>query len=268
MNTIFADRELSRLIERAESRANAACVESHAAAQPESGAEWIDVGGTFAMFDGAESPLTQTFGLGLFSEPSHDQLDELERFFTDRGAAVMHEVSPLADLSLLQLLPERGYRPIELSTVLYRSLGDEPEMAPGIATRVTSPDEKEIWARASASGWATEMDGLAEFMFEFGKVSAGAKGGFPYVAEIDGETAAAGMLFIYEDVAILAGASTVPEFRRRGAQSALLAARLNHAATSGCAIAMMAALPGSQSQRNSEKNGFRVAYTRTKWMKS
>jgi len=33
----------------------------------------------------------------------------------------------------------------------------------------------------------------------------------------------------------------------------------------GCDIAMMAALPGSASQRNAERNGFRIAYTRTKW---
>jgi hypothetical protein len=28
---------------------------------------------------------------------------------------------------------------------------------------------------------------------------------------------------------------------------------------------MMCALPGSQSQRNTQKNGFDIAYTRTKW---
>jgi hypothetical protein len=28
---------------------------------------------------------------------------------------------------------------------------------------------------------------------------------------------------------------------------------------------MMGAAPGSVSQRNAEKNGFRIAYTRTKW---
>jgi hypothetical protein len=40
---------------------------------------------------------------------------------------------------------------------------------------------------------------------------------------------------------------------------------LKFAAEKGCKIAMMGALPGSQSQRNAEKNGFRIAYTRTKW---
>jgi GNAT superfamily N-acetyltransferase len=70
---------------------------------------------------------------------------------------------------------------------------------------------------------------------------------------------------MHDGVAILAGASTVPEFRCRGLQAALLHARLEHAARAGCDLAMMAALPGSGSQRNAERRGFRIAYTRTKW---
>ncbi len=91
-------------------------------------------------------------------------------------------------------------------------------------------------------------------------------GGFPFLAELDDKPISAGMLFIYDEVAILAGASTVPEGRRQGAQNALLDARLKFAREKGCTIATMGALPGSQSQRNAEKNGFRIAYTRTKWM--
>ncbi|MEO8360415.1 MAG: hypothetical protein ABI672_10330, partial [Vicinamibacteria bacterium] len=56
-----------------------------------------------------------------------------------------------------------------------------------------------------------------------------------------------------------------PEARRQGAQSALLAARLSFARERGCDLAMMCALPGSASQRNAERQGFRIAYTRIKW---
>ena len=76
---------------------------------------------------------------------------------------------------------------------------------------------------------------------------------------------AAALLSIRDDVALLAGASTVPECRRQGAQLALLDARLRYAAGQGCTIAMMCALPGSGSQRNAEREGFRVAYTRIKF---
>jgi predicted acetyltransferase len=73
------------------------------------------------------------------------------------------------------------------------------------------------------------------------------------------------MMFVHEDVAVLAGASTIPEARNRGAQNALLSARLRFASENGCKLAMMGASPGSQSQKNAQKNGFNIAYTRIKW---
>jgi hypothetical protein len=48
-------------------------------------------------------------------------------------------------------------------------------------------------------------------------------------------------------------------------QTALLKTRLGFAAEMGCNVAVMGALPGSDSQRNAERQGFRIAYTRTKW---
>jgi GNAT superfamily N-acetyltransferase len=66
-------------------------------------------------------------------------------------------------------------------------------------------------------------------------------------------------------VALFAGASTVPEMRRRGLQAALLQERMRYALDHGCDLAMMVAMPGSDSQRNAERNGFGIAYTRTKW---
>lgn len=53
--------------------------------------------------------------------------------------------------------------------------------------------------------------------------------------------------------------------RRLERTEALLESRLRYAAAQGCTVAMMVAQPGSGSQRNSERHGFRIAYTRTKW---
>jgi len=86
-----------------------------------------------------------------------------------------------------------------------------------------------------------------------------------FLAELNGQPIATGALTIAGDVALLAGASTVPSARRQGAQNALLEERLQYAAAHGCTVAMMVTLPGSGSQRNSERHGFRIAYTRTKW---
>lgn len=266
---IYSDKTLSQKLERTEARANVDFVEARAKMFPASGATWIEVAGTYAMFDTAESPLTQTFGLGLFEEATHDDLERIEAFFKERDAPVLHEVSPMADLSLLALLSERGYQLMDLSSVLYQSIERENTLDlvvnPRIKTKAIEAREEKLWAQISATGWATEMEGMLDFMLELGEISTRCKGSVPFLAEIENMPVAAGGLFIFEDVAILAGASTVPEGRKQGAQTALLDARLRFAAERGCKLAMMAALPGSQSQRNAEKNNFRIAYTRTKW---
>jgi GNAT superfamily N-acetyltransferase len=268
---IYSDKNLAQKLERSEARSNASFVEAHAKLFPESGAEWTQIGGVYAMFDGVESPLTQTFGLGVFDEITDDEMERLEAFFKKHDAPVFHEVSPLAGLSLVELLNRRGYQPVELSSVLYQPLEIEKiapvlPVNPLIKTRVIEKGEEKLWAQTSASGWATEGEDLKEFMLQFGQINAATNGGFPFLAELDGAQVSAGMLYIYDDVAILAGASTIPEARRKGVQNALLDARLRFAAGKGCRIAMMGAMPGSGSQRNAEKNGFRIAYTRTKWL--
>jgi GNAT superfamily N-acetyltransferase len=267
---IFSDKNLSQRLERTEARANASFVEARAKISPEIGAEWIEVAGVYAMFDGIESPLTQTFGLGIFEEITDAELDRLEAFFKKHNAHVFHEVSPMTNPELIPLLNERNYQPVELTSVMFQEIESAVSLNlpinPNIKTRIIEKGEEKLWAQTSANGWATEMEGLADFMFEFGQISASCEGGFPFLAELNGKAVSAGMLFIYNDVAILAGASTVPEGRGKGGQSALLDARLKFARAQGCKIAMMGALPGSQSQRNAEKNGFRIAYTRTKWM--
>jgi GNAT superfamily N-acetyltransferase len=53
--------------------------------------------------------------------------------------------------------------------------------------------------------------------------------------------------------------------RRKGLQAALLQERLRYASEQGCDLAMMVAEAGSESQRNAERKGFRIAYTRLKW---
>jgi hypothetical protein len=266
---IFSDLDLSRRLERAEGQGNAEFVEMRARLFPDVGAEWIEVAGAYAMFDGAVSMLTQTFGLGLFQEITNVEMEALENFFRERGAPVFHEVSPLASEGLLTLLGERGYRPVELTSVMFRPIGrDADDMpAPGndqINVRVIGEDEHELWAQTATRGWS-EFTEFADQIHNLSLVGAKRAGGSSFLAELDGQPVATGAMSICEGVALLAGASTVPEGRRQGAQLALLASRLRFAAERGCDIAMMCAQPGSTSQRNAERHGFRIAYTRIKW---
>jgi GNAT superfamily N-acetyltransferase len=263
---LFSDLALSRRLERAEGQACAQFAEARRRLFPDSGSKWIECAGAYAVFDGIDSPVTQSFGLGIFEELSATSLDTIERFFLDCGAPVCHEVSPLAGIAALDLLCRRNYRPIEISSVLYRTVEEPvPEGDGNIRVRVIEPQEGQLWADISARGWAHEHPELTEFVRQVGTVSTAREGCPCFLGEIDGEPGAAGALCIHDGVALFGGAATIPELRRRGLQSALLHARMRYAFDHGCDLAMMVAEAGSNSQRNAERKGFQIAYTRTKW---
>jgi ribosomal protein S18 acetylase RimI-like enzyme len=86
-----------------------------------------------------------------------------------------------------------------------------------------------------------------------------------YLARVYGALAGGATLALREGVAGLFGASTLPAFRNRGVQTALLKQRLASAAVEKCDLAVCIAAPGSASQRNVMRLGFSVLYTRVKF---
>ena len=264
----FVDLGLARRLERTEAKGNASFVDARARLFPDSAASWIEVAGAYAMFDGSASPLTQSFGLGLFEPIASTHMAAIEEFFRQREAPVYHEVSPLADGALLTLLNERGYQPLEFTSVMFRPLGGS-ERSPAsqnerIKARLAKTGEQELWGQTVARGWEATAE-LNDFLRSIGEITMRAEGYYSFFVEADGEPIATGGLIIWDGVALLAGASTVPEGRKQGAQLALLERRLDFAIDQGCDLAMMCAQPGSSSQRNAERRGFRIAYSRAKW---
>ncbi|MBJ8348292.1 GNAT family N-acetyltransferase [Antrihabitans sp. YC2-6] len=265
----FSDLDLARRLEAAEGRGCMAFAAAHRRLDPSCGAEWLERGGAFAVFDGVDSPVTQSFGLGVFEELTPQTLDEFERFFLDRGAEIDHEVCPLAGVGALRLLAERSYLPIEVSHVVYRDVSAPNTPLPqGVTVRTIDAGEAELWSDVSARGWAHEHPELEDFLRGVGAITAERADSVCFVAEFDGLAGAAGVLTLHDGVALFAGSATVPELRRRGLQAALLAERMRFADERGCDLAMMVAEAGSGSQRNAERKGFRVAYTRTKWRRT
>jgi len=264
MNTVFADAALAKRLETAEGHGNAAFVDDQARREPYSGAIRTTIAGTMAMFAGVGSPITQTFCLGIHERPTERDLDAIERFFTSRGSQVFHEVSPHAGVDVMAMLTGRGYKPIELSNVLYQSINQFApiEINPQLRVRQVDKNEAAVYGAISVRGWS-EMPEVIPFIHGFAQSSVAVATCF--VAELNGEAIANAAMFMHGGVALLAGACTVPEGRRQGAQQALLDARLRAAAGQGCDLAMVVTAAGSASQRNSERNGFKVAYTRTKW---
>ncbi len=86
-----------------------------------------------------------------------------------------------------------------------------------------------------------------------------------YLARVGGEPAGAAVLVVDGDLAYLANASTLPEFRNRGVQRALIAARVADARAAGCETVCSGTAFGSVSQRNLERAGLHVAYTKAVW---
>jgi hypothetical protein len=265
---LFADINLARRLERTEATACAEFVETRARHFPDSGARWIEVAGAYAMFDGPASPITQTFGLGMFQPLAAADLDTIEGFYRTCGAPVYHEVSPLSDPTVLALLNARGYQPFEFTSVMFCPLDATARLAsvpnPRLQVRLVKDDEHQLFARTAAQGWSEARD-LADQLSDLMLVNARRPGALSFLAELDGRAIASAALVIFDRVALMAGASTIPDARKHGAQLALLESRLRLAAERGCDVVMMGALPGSASQRNAERHGFRIAYTRIKW---
>lgn len=263
----LSDLALSRRLEHAEGCAARRFVESRARFDPASGAQWFELAGASVLYDGPNSPATQTFGLGLWQVPSKEDMERIEGFFAERGATVFHEVSPIADPAMLPLLADRGYRPVELTTLLFQALEGRVRSETRVPVREARPDELDLWAETAAEGWRENID-LAGMLGGLMRVVMSAEGSRAYFAEIDGRPVATGALAMNNGVALLAGAATIPEWRHRGVQRSLLEHRLASAAEAGCELAVMGAAPGSASQRNAERSGFRIAYTRIKWARS
>ena len=253
MNSLFVtDLALSGRLERAEGHAARKFVEARARCQPEAGAAWLEVAGACVLFDGVQSPATQTFALGISGLPSAEDMGRIEDFFRSRGAPVLHEVSPLANPGMLALLTGRGYRPIELTSVLVQKLERLPASESVAHVREARPDERDLWARTAVAGWRDTAE-LSAPMLEFMRITGHAKDLRTFFAEIEGHPVASGALAVHDGVALFAGGATIPEWRNRGVQQALLQHRLACAFEGGCDLAMMCAL--REAHRSAMRNG-------------
>ncbi len=264
---ISVDQALSRRLELAEAQAGAESARTLGRLRPESNAAVETIAGGYAVFAGVGSPVTQAIGLGLSGPVTHAEVDRLEDFFRSRGDAVRIETSPLADMSLIRLFGQRGYRVEEFSNVLIRALERNeawPPLAPGIVVRQAAVCDAELWARTVAQGFAEHFPVTPELL-EVTQMFCHTPAAQCFLAEIGGEPAGGAALSIRDGIAGIYGASTLPAFRNRGVQTALLQYRLGIAATAGCDLALTITQPGSTSQRNVERQGFRVAYTRSKF---
>jgi GNAT superfamily N-acetyltransferase len=280
----FCDRELARRIEHTRAVVDRATyapgAEAAGFATPPA---TLEVAGGLAVYAGPGLLLNGAVGMGLDGPVSVDELRELDRFFDEHGMEAQLEVCPHADPSLVVGLLRLGYVPTgEYESVLVVSLarppaGDGEPCAPyqrrvpprppdpRVTVRTVPAEERGVWARLVAEAF-TAPEEPSEADLETARVIAAIPSGVVFVvAMVDGELAGTGSVAIGEGIGILNSAATLPRFRGLGVQGSLVGLRLDLAAAAGCDLALTETVPGSGSQRNMERNGFRVAYTRATW---
>ncbi|HYL63213.1 MAG TPA: GNAT family N-acetyltransferase [Candidatus Methylomirabilis sp.] len=269
MRLLTLDLELARRIEHAEAQAAVECAEALKRFRPASGAAVRRIAGGFAVYCGKNSPITQAVGMGLDGAVSAQEFDALEEFYRSREEDVRVETCPLADPTFIELFGRRGYRVTEFSNVLARPIGaDEEWLDSGgdVTVERAGKDKIDLWTQTVSQGFADQFP-VSHELLETMKMFAFAPKTELYLASVDGKVAGGGTLALHDGVAGLFGASTLPVARRRGVQTALLLRRLARAAQAGSDLAVSLAQPGSTSQRNIARQGFRVMYTRVKFEK-
>jgi len=270
MTSLTLDRALSRRIELAEAHAAAAAAQALAEFRPGAGVAVARIAGGFAVYCGANSPVTQAVGLGLDGPVHDEEFDALEQFYASRNEPVRVETSPLADLSLIEQFGKRRYRVTEFTNVMARSTSEThlptalSEAADGISVERIAPEQIDLWNLTVAQGFA-EHHPVTQEVLDVMRAFASAPQVECYLARVNGALAGGGTIILRDGIAGLFGASTLPGYRKRGVQTALLESRIARAAECGCDLVVCLAQPGSTSQRNVMRRGFSVLYTRVKF---
>ncbi|MEN6429350.1 MAG: GNAT family N-acetyltransferase [Coriobacteriales bacterium] len=270
MRPLFADAELASRLEGFAARENERLVAAARTIDPDSSATSMRIAGGSAVFVGGDGAMNHAAGLGFSGPVRPSDIDDIEAFYSSRGLAARVSVCPLADPSVWLELSRRGYQLTGFENVLVLVLAEET--APGacddhVTIREAGPDMLPSWAESVAAGFAAPAE-PTEQERAVATLAAHEPGALLYLAYVDGKPVGTGELTIDGEIGWLSADTTLPPFRGRGIQSAMQRRRIALARAAGCELAVTESSPGSASQRNMERLGFRVVYTRvnmTQW---
>ncbi len=219
----------------------------------------VETGGARAIYAGPGSPLNKVLGLGLGCDADDADLEQIEAFYRRHASDVRIELCPLAESALPTRLSERGYLVHGFENELVRRLPASASfaIAPGVTVDAAGDDAADTWVQVVSDGF-----GAAGLMQSFVRPAIAR-----YLARVDGTPAGGGASWVDGGVAGVFGTSTLPEFRRRGVQRAIVTRCLDDA-IGRADLAIATVDPGSTSQRTFERLGFQVAYTRVVFARS
>jgi ribosomal protein S18 acetylase RimI-like enzyme len=261
----FVDKAFARRLESAEEIPQVDCARMLQKLRPEIGADFSPICGGHMMFAGLNSPIGHAAGLGFVGPMTPADLDRLETFYRSHNAPAQLDICPLTDPSILELVSARGYGMLELNNVLYCVLDPQEkfDIPTGIEIRRSNPAEADVFSELLTRSFFDKDKPPADFadmlapLFHFPEC-------LTFIATADGVpiAAAAGRVIPEHRVFALFGAGTLPEFRGRGIQTALLRARMKAAAEAGCELAVVVTRGGTTSERNCIRLQFQIAYSK------
>lgn len=222
-------------------------------------------GGAYFLTRDGIGNFNRAIGLGLWEPLTDGMLDAVEAFYRERGAGVMLDISPFHEPQDLAVrLTERGYHPQGWLSMLYRPLsrgdGDLASLVP-LRVEEVGPEKQGVFGRVLAEGYESPA------FRQLAPTWLNCQGCRSYLAYVDGQPVGGAVMYCRDGMVVLFGAATLPAFRRRGVQRALLLRRLADAAASGCSMAGVETLPESESEVNALKAGFQLAYHKQRFVK-
>lgn len=281
---MFATGSLARRIERADATLIADGAAAASLRLPSEDVTVVPLAGGVAAFLEPGSPFNKIAGLGFDGPPDEAQLEAFESAVARQGAPVQVELASLGLPDVARLFTRRGYELVGFENVLGLSLDDRTlerrRRAAGesaIEVKRAGTGESRAWMDTVTSGFLNPdtFDGppshesfdRAALEGVYRDVIA-APSFTRYLARRNGTIAGGASLRLFEGVAQLCGAATLPDHRRQGVHTAMLDRRLLDAAEQGCDVAVMTTEPGSKSQQNAQRFGFSVLYVRAVLVKS
>lgn len=223
----------------------------------------LDIGSGAACFSGVSSFFSQVIAWGFAMKPKQfqPQIQAIEAFYRSLGhARVDIELCPLVGNDLAIALSQRGYEITELNHVSFIELCNFKELPDSndFIVREVLLNELDEWAHKVSLGF-----GYLEAKEQFSRY-ARLKGVTAFAAYEQEQIIAGATVAIHEEVADLGVTSTLSAFRGKGLQKLLLKKRLSFLKNQGIPLAVVTTEPGSISDINVQKIGFRCAYTRVK----
>ncbi len=261
----FVDKALARRLESCEEMPQVMYARLFQKTRPEIGAAEEEICGGHMIFAGLGSPIGRATGAGLERAFTAADLDRVEAFYRTHKAPAQVDLCPMHEPAVFELFKERGYGIAELNNVLFRKL-DAQETFPlpptGCEIRSSRLEEAETAGGIVESSFFP--DGAPEAYRGLIAPSYQMERALAFVASVEGKLVACGTGLIIPEhrVFALCGAGTLAEYRGRGLQTGLLRARMAAAAQAGCEFAVVVTQGGTTSQRNAERLGFRVAYSK------